>query len=177
MPPSLDNLPGKEVFSDTLVSSSIWKLLCIILIFVNFKNLPFVWHVSARFVNFFLRRLCLTYRLQVRLLNAFRFVLRLERSRGAIRPAQLFQPLITESHGSLMELDYNIHSECLVYSRVLDPRSDHSICRIKQHLLSGRRYCPNASHLHIVLGWNRAGEKKQRTRDLRCGVRRCQLFV
>ena len=26
-------------------------------------------------------------------------------------PAQLFQPLITESHGSLMELDYNIHSE------------------------------------------------------------------
>ena len=26
-------------------------------------------------------------------------------------PAQLFQPLITESHGSIMELDYNIHSE------------------------------------------------------------------
>ena len=48
---------------------------------------------------------------QVRLLNAFRFVLRSERSRTPITPAQLFQPLITESHGSLMELDYNIHSE------------------------------------------------------------------
>ena len=51
MPLSLDNLPGKEVFSDTLVSSSIWKLLCIILIFVNLKTLPLVWHVSALFVD------------------------------------------------------------------------------------------------------------------------------
>ena len=48
---------------------------------------------------------------QVRLLNAFRFVLRSERSRTPITPAQLFQPLITESHGSIMELDYNIHSK------------------------------------------------------------------
>ena len=131
MPLSLDNLPGKEVFSDTLVSSSIWKLLCIILIFVNFKNLPLVWHVSARFVDLFRRRPRLTYRLQVRLLNAFRFVLHLERSKTAIRPAQLFQPLITESHGSLMELDYNIHSECWVYLRVSEPRFDHLTCRIQ----------------------------------------------
>lgn len=47
---------------------------------------------------------------QVRLLNAFRFVLRSERSRTPMTPDHLFQPLITESHGSLMELDYNIHS-------------------------------------------------------------------
>ena len=53
----------------------------------------------------------LTSQLKVRLLNAFRFVLRSERSRTPMSPAQLFQPLITESHGSLMELDYNIHSE------------------------------------------------------------------
>lgn len=44
---SLETLPGKEVLSDTLVSSSIWKLLCIVLILANFKNLPLVWHVSA----------------------------------------------------------------------------------------------------------------------------------
>ena len=44
---SLEALPGKEVLSDTLISSSIWKLLCIILILVNLKNLPLVWHVSA----------------------------------------------------------------------------------------------------------------------------------
>ena len=50
MPLSMDNLPGKELFSDTLVSSSIWKLLCIILILLNFKNLPLIWHVSGRFL-------------------------------------------------------------------------------------------------------------------------------
>ena len=56
--------------------------------------------------------------------------------------------------------------------------------RVKQHVLPGRRYCPNPSHLHVVLGWDRAGEKKQRTRDLRwwqqnirSGVGRRQLFV
>ena len=48
---------------------------------------------------------------KVRLLNAFRFVLRSERSSTPMTPAHLFQPLITESHGSLMELDYNFHSK------------------------------------------------------------------
>lgn len=47
MPLSMETLPGKEVLSDTLVSSSIWKLLCIVLILANLKNLPLVWHVSA----------------------------------------------------------------------------------------------------------------------------------
>ena len=51
MPLSLETLPGKEALSDTLVSSSIWKLLCIVLILANFKNLPLVWHVSARFFS------------------------------------------------------------------------------------------------------------------------------
>lgn len=44
---SLETLPGKEVLSDTLVSSSIWKVLCIILILANLKNLPLVWHVRS----------------------------------------------------------------------------------------------------------------------------------
>lgn len=109
MPLTLETLPGKEVLSDTLVPSSIWKLICIILILVNFKNLPLIWHVSAPIAD---RLSCyLTSCIQVRLLNAFRFVLRSERSRTPMKPAQLFQPLITESHGSLMELDYNMHSE------------------------------------------------------------------
>ena len=47
MPLSLETLSGKEVLTDTLVSSSIWKLLCIVLILANLKNLPLVWHVSA----------------------------------------------------------------------------------------------------------------------------------
>ena len=44
---SLETLPGKEVLSDTLVSSSIWKILCIVLLLANLKNLPLVWHVST----------------------------------------------------------------------------------------------------------------------------------
>lgn len=47
MPFTLETLPGKEVLSDTLVPSSIWKLICIVLILVNFKNLPLIWHVST----------------------------------------------------------------------------------------------------------------------------------
>jgi len=109
MPLTLETLPGKEILSDTLVPSSIWKLFCIVLILVNFKNLPLIWHVSAPTTE--PSEQDLTPQIQVRLLNAFRFVLRSERSRTPMTPAQLFQPLITESHGSLMELDYNIHSK------------------------------------------------------------------
>ena len=47
MLPSLETLPGKEVLSDTLVSSSIWKFICIVLLLANLKNLPLVWHVST----------------------------------------------------------------------------------------------------------------------------------
>jgi len=108
MPLTLETLPGKEVLSDSLVPSSIWKLICIILILVNFKNLPLIWHVSTPAPDALSR--CLISQNQVRLLNAFRFVLRSERSRTPMTPDHLFQPLITESHGSLMELDYNIHS-------------------------------------------------------------------
>ena len=64
MPLSLETLPGKEVFSDTLVSSSVWKVLCIVLILANFKNLPLVWHVSAGlFYIPYQHRSCLTRRL------------------------------------------------------------------------------------------------------------------
>ena len=47
MPLTLETLPGKEVLADTLVPSSMWKFLCILLIIVNFKNLPLIWHVST----------------------------------------------------------------------------------------------------------------------------------
>ena len=149
---TLDALPAKENFTETLVPSSIWKLICILLILLNFKNIPLVWHVSKIGSGDISR---LTLAPKVRLLNAFRFVLRSERSRTPITPAQLFQPLITESHGSIMELDYNIHS-----------LSDHSyfaisiqwltVSRIKQHILSRRRHCSNPSHLHAILTGDRA---------------------
>ncbi len=43
---SIESLPGKEILIDILVPSSIWKLLVVILIIINIKNLPLVWHVS-----------------------------------------------------------------------------------------------------------------------------------
>ena len=46
MPLTLEALPAKEVLTETLVPSSIWKFICILLILVNFKNIPLVWHVS-----------------------------------------------------------------------------------------------------------------------------------
>ena len=79
----------------------------------------------------------LTFPLKVRLLNAFRFVLRSERSRTPMSPAQLFQPLITESHGSLMELDYNIHSEFTNLNYV-QYKPDNGHARIQQHLFPRR---------------------------------------
>ena len=72
--------------------SALWKILVVIAILANLKNLPLIWHV--------------------RLLRGFRHVLRSNRSNAGPTPAQLFQPLITSSHGPLMELDYNLHSEC-----------------------------------------------------------------
>ena len=45
MPLTLETLPAKGILTDTLVPSSIWKLICILLILVNFKNIPLVWHV------------------------------------------------------------------------------------------------------------------------------------
>ena len=45
MSPTLEAFPGKEVLTDTLVPSSIWKLICILLILLNIKNIPLVWHV------------------------------------------------------------------------------------------------------------------------------------
>jgi len=50
---------------------------------------------------------------KVRLLNAFRFVLRSERPKFGPTPAQLFQPMITSSYAPLTEIDFNMHSELL----------------------------------------------------------------
>lgn len=115
---SIDTLPGKEIFTETYVPNSIWKLICIILIIINIKNVPLVWHVSS--MSSCTRSNWLTNVCQIRLLNAFRHVLRSERSRVPMTPAQLFQPLITESHGSIMELDYNIHSKSHGYPHAMN---------------------------------------------------------
>ena len=41
-----------------------------------------------------------------------------------------------------------------------DTMSDDLTRRVEQHLLSGRRHCPDPSYLYFILGWNRAGEEE-----------------
>ena len=100
--------PVTQSLSQALTLSTLWKLLFVLLLLGNLKNLPLVWHVStSALVIWDLSN----SRYQTRLLNGFRFVLRSERARAGPTPAQLFQPMITASHAPLTEIDYNIHSE------------------------------------------------------------------
>ena len=160
MPLSLDNVPGKEVLSDTLVSSSVWKFLCIILILANFKNLPLVWHVSARLSTH----------------QHYTYLTRQSRFGCSMLSASRIDP---SGPGRLSDLrncfnlsfpnrtapSWNLTttftvSALTVAAFVSDPRPDHWTRRVKQHVFSGRRYCPNSSHLYFIFGWNRAREKK-----------------
>lgn len=49
--------------------------------------------------------------LQLRLLNALRFVLPCQRAKHGPTPDSIFQPLVTFSHCSLSEMDFNWHSK------------------------------------------------------------------
>ncbi|RAL61282.1 hypothetical protein DID88_010361 [Monilinia fructigena] len=45
----------------------------------------------------------------LRLINSFRFCLRSQRPKVKPGPKHIFQPIITESHAPLMEIDINFH--------------------------------------------------------------------
>lgn len=72
-----------------LVSFSWSKLLLLLLIVTNLKHIPLVYHL--------------------RILNAVRFVLRSQRPVVDIQPHQLFQPLITSSRATLLDIDVYGH--------------------------------------------------------------------
>ncbi|KAJ9233980.1 hypothetical protein DTO207G8_9012 [Paecilomyces variotii] len=90
--------------------SFLLKLALIVVILSNFKCLPLVWHI--------------------RLLRGFRFVLRSNRYKKEPGPAQLFQPLIISSGGSLMEMDYNLHKSNSTYFADLDVARCHLMCTL-----------------------------------------------
>ncbi|KAI8624123.1 hypothetical protein F5Y19DRAFT_481020 [Xylariaceae sp. FL1651] len=93
-----------------LTWSTLWfSLLCVFIIFNN-KTMPFMWHM--------------------RILNAFRFVLRSQRPKVPIRPSHLFQPIITSSTAQLMEIDFNMHKSNSSYFADLDIARTHLVCTL-----------------------------------------------
>ncbi|KAA8564225.1 hypothetical protein EYC84_011171 [Monilinia fructicola] len=90
--------------------STIWKLLFIILAIGNLKSLPLMWHL--------------------RLVNSFRFCLRSQRPKVKPGPKQIFQPMITESHAPLMEIDINFHKTNSSYFSDVDVGRTHLFCTL-----------------------------------------------
>ncbi|KAI0021141.1 hypothetical protein F4780DRAFT_790589 [Xylariomycetidae sp. FL0641] len=96
--------------SNHLTWSTLWfSLLCIIVAF-NIKNVPFMWHM--------------------RLLNAFRFILRTQRPSVPLGPEHIFQPIITTSSAQLRELDFNIHKSNSSYFSDIDIARTHLVCTL-----------------------------------------------
>ncbi|KAI5863002.1 hypothetical protein GGS23DRAFT_47587 [Durotheca rogersii] len=93
-----------------LTWSTLWfTLLCVFVVF-NLKNLPFMWHM--------------------RILNAFRFTLRTQRSPIPLSSAHIFQPIITTSTAQLMEIDFNIHKTNSSYFSDIDVSRAHLTCTL-----------------------------------------------
>lgn len=66
----------------------------------------------------------------MRLLNAFRFILRTQRPPVTPSFAHIFQPLITSSSAQLLEVDFNIHKSNSSYFSDLDISRTHLVCTL-----------------------------------------------
>jgi len=119
--PRLDQLPPVQLQkSDIVYVSAIawqwitfsvfWKFLLFGFILANLKNFPLVYHL--------------------RLLNAFRFVLRSQRTPEGPVPEQLFQPIITSSKAPLMEMDLYLHKSNSSYFSDVDVARTHLLCTL-----------------------------------------------
>jgi hypothetical protein len=89
---------------------TIWRVIILLLVLGNIKNIPLIWHVSIFLSTSSSEQLSNLF-IQLRIVNAFRFCLRTQRPKVAPTADQLFQPLITTSHAPIMEIDFNLHSE------------------------------------------------------------------
>ncbi|KAF2744559.1 hypothetical protein M011DRAFT_479859 [Sporormia fimetaria CBS 119925] len=80
-----------------------WRLLCVVFALANLKSLPFMWHF--RFLNGFLYHLYL--------------------QPTPIPAHALFQPSITSTRCSLLEMDYNLHKSNSTYFADMDISRTH----------------------------------------------------
>jgi hypothetical protein len=90
-----------------------WKLIIGLAVVSNLKHIPLVYHL--------------------RILNAVRFVLRSQRPAVDIQPQQLFQPLITSSRSSLLDIDVYGHKVSAFSSN-----GDHALIKLEQFYLFHR---------------------------------------
>lgn len=66
----------------------------------------------------------------MRILNAFRFILRTQRSTVVLSPSHIFQPLITTSTAELSEIDFNLHKNNSTYFSDVDISRTHLACTL-----------------------------------------------
>ena len=121
---------------------------------------------------------------QLRLFNALRFVHPSQRAEHGPTPSSIFQPLITSSHCSLSEMDFNLHSKRSFHLHGQFPLDYTHSKRVQQHLLFRPRHRPNAPVMHPLLRWYRPSlsQTRQRrpqcpTRQLHNQARRRQMFL
>ncbi|KAI1137205.1 hypothetical protein F5Y05DRAFT_81609 [Hypoxylon sp. FL0543] len=93
-----------------LTWSTLWFTLLCIFVALNIKNMPFMWHL--------------------RLVNAFRFILRTQRPAVPLNPTHIFQPIITSSTAQLMEIDFNMHKSNSSYFSDVDIARTHLVCTL-----------------------------------------------
>lgn len=100
-------LQGLQSLQQSLTWSRVLITICVLLVAVNFKNFPLVYHL--------------------RILNGVRFVLKSQRPPQPLNPEQLFKPLITSSRATLMETDVFGHKSNSTYFSDVDIARAHII--------------------------------------------------
>ncbi|KAI1802899.1 hypothetical protein F4811DRAFT_572536 [Daldinia bambusicola] len=112
--PLADIQPSKPSIANIiyphLTWSTLWFTLLCFFVVLNIKNMPFMWHL--------------------RLVNAFRFILRTQRPAVPLKPAHIFQPIITSSTAQLMEIDFNMHKSNSSYFSDVDIARTHLVCTL-----------------------------------------------
>lgn len=68
--------------------------------------------------------------MKLRLVNAFRFILRTQRPAVPLEPVHIFQPIITTSSAQLMEIDFNMHKSNSSYFADVDIARTHLVCTL-----------------------------------------------
>ncbi|EXJ58285.1 hypothetical protein A1O7_05710 [Cladophialophora yegresii CBS 114405] len=93
-----------------LTWSHAWKLFLLVVVLLNLKAFPLVYHL--------------------RILNGVRFVLRSQRHKPDIQPDQLFQPLVMSSRACQMEVDALGHKSNSTYFTDVDVARAHLISTV-----------------------------------------------
>ncbi|KAK4994158.1 hypothetical protein LTR66_005745 [Elasticomyces elasticus] len=111
---ALTSLPAARKFFYRYLGISapggIWRVLAVLFAILNFKSLPFVWHM--------------------RVLRGIFYHLKL--NPHSLTPDALFTPIITSTHTPLMECDYNLHKSNSTYFSDFDAsRGQHVACLLR----------------------------------------------